>query len=232
MEIPPCVLQDIGPLGPLPCSHSTFSLDLKVLNIEDQYFLQCAGLTYDMLKGFAPDILSLLDEQNDNNVKITRSVTNKPQNLKPLSYNSNRLKNNFQNIVTGIWNTLPENLQNAVSRKVFKASLKKSILDLYKEKVDCSNPRCFDMRFHDSPQRWLPFQNLTPAWFLFNKSPHYIFAHPAFLPHLVGLSRGACFLSHISIISAFISQSFISCSVNKPCYSSNLQTQHPFIPST
>ena len=27
LEIPPCVLQDIGPLGPLPCSHSTTSLD-------------------------------------------------------------------------------------------------------------------------------------------------------------------------------------------------------------
>ena len=25
MEIHPCVLQDIGPLGPLPCSHSTSS---------------------------------------------------------------------------------------------------------------------------------------------------------------------------------------------------------------
>ena len=24
LEISPCVLQDIGPLGPLPCSHSTF----------------------------------------------------------------------------------------------------------------------------------------------------------------------------------------------------------------
>ena len=27
LEISPCVLQDIGPLGPLPCSHSTTSLD-------------------------------------------------------------------------------------------------------------------------------------------------------------------------------------------------------------
>ena len=27
LEIHPCVLQDIGPLGPLPCSHSTSSLD-------------------------------------------------------------------------------------------------------------------------------------------------------------------------------------------------------------
>ena len=27
LKIPPCVLQDIGPLGPLPCSHSTSSLD-------------------------------------------------------------------------------------------------------------------------------------------------------------------------------------------------------------
>ena len=27
LEIHPCVLQDIGPLGPLPCSHSTTSLD-------------------------------------------------------------------------------------------------------------------------------------------------------------------------------------------------------------
>ena len=26
-EIHPCVLQDIGPLGPLPCSHSTSSAD-------------------------------------------------------------------------------------------------------------------------------------------------------------------------------------------------------------
>ena len=104
-----------------------------------------------MLKGFAPDILSLLDEQNDNNIKVTTSVTNKPQNLKPLSFNSNWLKNNFQNIITGIWNTLPKNFQNATSPKFFKDSLKKSILDQYKEKVDCSNPRCFDTRFHDSP---------------------------------------------------------------------------------
>ena len=27
MEIHPCVLQDIGPLEPLPCSHSTTSID-------------------------------------------------------------------------------------------------------------------------------------------------------------------------------------------------------------
>ena len=27
LEIHPCVLQDIGPLGPLPCSHSSTSLD-------------------------------------------------------------------------------------------------------------------------------------------------------------------------------------------------------------
>ena len=27
LEITPCVLQDIGPLGPLPCSQSTTSLD-------------------------------------------------------------------------------------------------------------------------------------------------------------------------------------------------------------
>ena len=27
LEITPCVLQDIGPLGPLPCSKSTTSLD-------------------------------------------------------------------------------------------------------------------------------------------------------------------------------------------------------------
>ena len=27
LKIPPCVLQDIGPLGPLPCSHFISSLD-------------------------------------------------------------------------------------------------------------------------------------------------------------------------------------------------------------
>ena len=29
LEIHPCVLQDIGPLGPLPCSHSIFSANLS-----------------------------------------------------------------------------------------------------------------------------------------------------------------------------------------------------------
>ena len=122
--------------------------NLKLLKIEDQYYLQCASLIFDMIKGFAPDVLSLLQEQNENSIKITRSARNRPQNLRLPAYNSIKLKNSFQNIVPDLWNTLPENLQSATTRKSFKVSLKKNMLDQYGDKTECSNPRCSDTRFH------------------------------------------------------------------------------------
>ena len=122
--------------------------NLKMLKIEDQHYLQCAGLIFDMLKGYAPDILSLSCEQNNNNTRLTRSVSNKPQDFRLPSFNSITIKNSFQNLVPDIWNTLPENIKTAPSRKSFKAALKKIILDQYADKTECSNPRCSDRRFH------------------------------------------------------------------------------------
>ena len=123
--------------------------NLKVLKIEDQHYLQCAALIFDMLKGYAPDILSLSCEQNiNNNTRSTRLAANKPQDFRLPAYNSIRIKNSFQNLVPDIWNTLPETIQTAPSRKSFKSALKKSILDQYAERTECSNPRCSDRRFH------------------------------------------------------------------------------------
>ena len=122
---------------------------LKVLKVEDQQYLQCMSLAFDMLKGNSPDIYNLVKDQNLNNAQHElRSRTNKPDNLRLPAFSRTQVKSSFLCKTPDLWNALPENIQKSDNRRIFKTKLKKIILDSYGNLIDCKNPQCIDRRFH------------------------------------------------------------------------------------
>ena len=122
---------------------------LNTLKVNDQHYLQCLSLIFDMLKGHSPDIYNLVQEQNMNvTLHTLRSATDKPGNIRLPSFNALQVKTSFLSSIPTLWNALPADIQNAATRKQFKAKLKRNILDHYHNKVSCHNPRCTDRRFH------------------------------------------------------------------------------------
>ena len=125
---------------------------LNALKINDQHYLQCLSLIFDMLKGHSPDIYGLKQEQNMNiSQHGLRSATDKPGNLRLPSFNALQVKTSFLSSIPNLWNALPADIQNAATRKQFKAKLKRNILNQYHSKVSCHNPQCTDHRFHLRP---------------------------------------------------------------------------------
>ena len=122
--------------------------NLKILKVEDQFIFQCACTIFDMLRGSAPDMFNLTQGQISSNSHQTRSTTNRPENLRKTVSNTLKKTQSFPGAATDIWNSLPHAIQTAESKPLFKALLRKSILDDYCDKLDCSNPRCSDRRFH------------------------------------------------------------------------------------
>ena len=121
--------------------------ELKILKFEDQHFYQCATLVYDMLNKKAPDIFDFQQERNLNTEITTRLTANKPNNIRLPSFNNSQFKS-FSSLAPTFWNTLTESLQQSESRNLFKSTLKRTILSGYNEMVDCTNPRCKDLRYH------------------------------------------------------------------------------------
>ena len=121
----------------------------KVLKVEDQQYLKCMSLAFDMLKGNSPDIYNLVKDQNLNNAQHElRSRTNKPDNLRLPAFSRTQVKSSFLCKTPDLWNALPENIQKSDNRRTFKTKLKKIILDRYDNQIDCKNPQCIDRRFH------------------------------------------------------------------------------------
>ena len=122
---------------------------LKILKLEDQHQFQCLGLTYGMLKGYSPDIFDLAQTQLANNECHTlRSATNRPEDLRRPPFRTGQTGTSFLAHSPDLWNTLPKNLKDASSCKLFKNGLKLKILSQYVNHLSCTNPRCTDRRCH------------------------------------------------------------------------------------
>ena len=123
--------------------------NLKILKLEDQHKFQCMSLTYDMLKGYCPDVYNLVQFQNSlTGAHELRSSQNRPGDLRLPSFNPNQNKRTFPYFGPYMWNSLPQNLQAAESRRLFKNLLKSNLLESYVEKTNCCNPTCLDRRYH------------------------------------------------------------------------------------
>ena len=123
--------------------------DLCLLHITDQHQLQCLSLIYDMINGNCNDIFEFNKKQNDQTVTHNlRSVLKQPNNLRPGKKPKGILKGSFSVVAPEFWNDIDADIKTSNSRRELKGKVKRKLLESYKEKVDCHNPRCPDSRVH------------------------------------------------------------------------------------
>ena len=120
---------------------------LEILNVTDQYQVQCLNTTYDMLNGRGPDIFQFRDKIRSNNTRHNlRSTSTQPSNLGLPHVSTD--KHSFSHLAPSFWNNLPEDIKNVTNRYNFRKLTKKHYLQTYKAKVMCYNPLCVDNTNH------------------------------------------------------------------------------------
>ena len=118
---------------------------LSLLNVADQHKLQCLSLTFNMIKGFCPDVLDFRQSMNETRIRYRlRSVSTQPENLRPV----NHLSRSFPSLATQYWNELDPDLKNSSTKREFKGRVKRTFIQSYVSICDCSNPLCVDRQYH------------------------------------------------------------------------------------
>ena len=122
--------------------------NLNLLSIPDQYKLQCLSLTFNMIKGFCPDIFEFQKSLNENSVRYRlRSVSTQPENL--------RLENQkcfFPSRASLYWNELDPDFKKSSTKQEFKGRVRRTLIQEYNSTCDCSNPLCVDRQYHADPR--------------------------------------------------------------------------------
>ena len=121
---------------------------LGLLKFGDLYEHQCLTLTHDCYYHRAPiRVRNLLNSQQSSEYNLRGQALN-PLDLKVPCFKSRAASNSFSTRGPTFWNNIPEDLRKIEQRAQFKRTVKKSILDKYEHRSDCSNPRCKDRRHH------------------------------------------------------------------------------------
>ena len=77
-----------------------------------------------------------------------RGQAQNPLDLKVPNYKSRAASNSFSAIGPKLWNNTTSDLRKIDQKALFKRQLKKSLLNRYTHKSDCTNPRCKDKKHH------------------------------------------------------------------------------------
>ena len=122
---------------------------LEILKVNDQHQFQCLSLMYNMIKGVSPDVFNFKQILNTNlRDRGLRSSVSQPNNVRLPGCSSMYNKTSFPSLGPVLWNETSEELKGIDSSKRFKKELKKTFLQSYAERCNCSNPLCVDHRFH------------------------------------------------------------------------------------
>ena len=101
-----------------------------------------------MLKGYAPDLYNIAQNQNANlRANSLRSVSNRPHDIRPPSYRASQSIRSFLSSIHDRWNELPTEIQCAATQSLFKTQLKSLLLSSYVEQTVCANPLCVDVSY-------------------------------------------------------------------------------------
>ena len=121
---------------------------LGLLKFEDLYQQQCLLLTHDCFYKRAPkrisDLLSVRDSQR---YDLRGNNFSQLDLLIPV-FKSKACVNSFSLKGAAFWNNIDAEFKQNNNREHFKRAIKKSLLNKYEHKSDCSNPRCRDRRHH------------------------------------------------------------------------------------
>ena len=122
---------------------------LGLLKLEDLYKLQVNCLTYDCLKGDAPDVFKkLFMRKRDCGSSRTRSQEDNPYDIKLREPNPSAgpvFNRSFSHIAPLFWNSLPNHLKNCNSKAKFRRKVKKHLLEPYSTIIQCRNRLCTDI---------------------------------------------------------------------------------------
>ena len=122
---------------------------LGLLKLDDLYKLQVNCLTYDCLKGDAPQqFKSLFIRKRDGGSASTRSQADNPNDirLKDVIPSPGPVgKSIFSHIAPTFWNNLPNDLKICSSKAEFRRKVKKHLLEPYSTIVRCNNRLCSDI---------------------------------------------------------------------------------------
>ena len=122
---------------------------LEILKVNDQHQFQCLSLMYNMIKGVSPDVFNFKQNLNTNlRDRVLRSSVSQPNDVRLPGCSSMYNKISFPSLGPVLWNETSEELKGIDSSKRFKKELKKTFLQSYAERCNCSNPLCVDHRFH------------------------------------------------------------------------------------
>ena len=123
--------------------------NLNLLSISDQYKLQCLSLTFNMIKGFCPDIFEFRKSLNENSVRYRlRSVSTQPENLRL----DNQNKCFFPSRAALYWNELNPEFKKSSTKQEFKGRVRRTLIQEYNSICECSNPLCVDRQYHIDPR--------------------------------------------------------------------------------
>ena len=122
---------------------------LGLLKLDDLYKLQVNCLTYDCLKGDAPDqFKSLFIRIKDCGSSQTRSHSANPYDIKlrlPAGNPGPVAKCSFSHVAPNFWNSLPNDLKNCLTKIEFRRKLKRHLIEPYSTIIHCSNRLCSDI---------------------------------------------------------------------------------------
>ena len=122
---------------------------LGLLKLEDLYKTQVNCLTYDCLKGDAPDVFKkLFMRKRDCGSSRTRSQEDNPYDIKLREPNPSAgpvFNCSFSHIGPLFWNSLPNDLKNCNSKAEFRRKVKKHLLEPYSTIIQCRNRLCTDI---------------------------------------------------------------------------------------
>ena len=124
---------------------------LGLLKLEDLYKLQVNCLTFDCLKGDAPDHFKrLFMYSKDCGSSRTRSHNENPNNITlctPTKRPGPVAKCSFSQVAPNFWNYLPNELQTCQTKNEFRRRVKRHLIEPYSTVIKCSNRLCSDIEF-------------------------------------------------------------------------------------
>ena len=121
---------------------------LGLLKFNDLYEQQCLLLMHDCFYQHAPKKIQKLCSTQYNCEYNLRGQAQNPLDLKVPNYKSRAASNSFSAIGPKLWNNTTSDLRKIDQKALFKRQLKKSLLNKYAHKSDCTNPRCKDKKHH------------------------------------------------------------------------------------
>ena len=121
---------------------------LGLLKFDDLYCIQSSTLIHDCFNGNAPSNIRNLVTTAHSSSHSLRNQMDKSLDLKVPVLKSRAGSNSFSYKGPQMWNNVSPEMRSISQRERFKKAIKRTTLNSYDQKINCTNPRCKDISNH------------------------------------------------------------------------------------